>query len=125
MGTAELYRVVEAINGVADSLAVDTSELGREGELLLFVVPSEPSPAGELDGRIRAALRHELSPRHVPDRIITVPALPHTLNGKKVEVPIRRILLGAEPSDVVSLDALADPEAFGGLLEEIDRAGLR
>ncbi len=125
MGTAELYRVVEAIAGVADSLAVDTSELGREGNLLLFVVASDQSSGGVPEERIRAALRSELSPRHVPDRIITVPALPHTLNGKKVEVPIRRILLGAEPSDVVSLDALADPEAFWGLLAEIDRAGLR
>jgi len=125
MGTAELYRVVEAIGGVADSLAVDTSELGREGELLLFVVPSTPSLSAELDEQIRAAVRRELSPRHVPDRIITVPALPHTLNGKKVEVPIRRILLGAAPAEVVSPDALSDPEALGDLLAEIDRAGLR
>jgi len=128
MGTAELYRVVDAIEGVADSLAVDTSELGRAGELLLFVVPEPPpghsAPEDELVARITAALRNELSPRHVPDRIIEVSALPHTLNGKKVEVPIRRILLGAAPSEVVSADALSDPAALAQLLDAIRRAGL-
>jgi acetoacetyl-CoA synthetase len=138
MGTAELYRVVEAVEGVTESLAVDTSELGREGELLLFVVatprgPSSEEDAGEavapspddLSARIKSALRQELSPRHVPDRIIEVPALPHTLNGKRIEVPIRRILLGASPTDAVAVDALADPEALQQLLDAIDRAGLR
>ena len=125
MGTAELYRIVEAIEGVADSLAVDTSELGRDGELLLFVVPAGSSPPDELAARIKAALRHGLSPRHVPDRIIEVASLPHTLNGKRIEVPIRRILLGATPSEVVSPDALSDPGSLDQLLLAIDRAGLR
>ena len=125
MGTAELYRIVEAVEGVADSLAVDTSELGRDGELLLFVVPTGSSPADELAARIKAALRHGLSPRHVPDRIIEVASLPHTLNGKRIEVPIRRILLGATPSEVVSPDALSDPPSLDQLLLAIDRAGLR
>ena len=125
MGTAELYRIVEAVEGVADSLAVDTSELGRDGELLLFVVPAGSSPADELAARIKTALRHGLSPRHVPDRIIEVASLPHTLNGKRIEVPIRRILLGAMPSEVVSPDALSDPGSLDQLLLAIDRAGLR
>ena len=125
MGTAELYRIVEAVEGVADSLAVDTSELGRDGELLLFVVPAGSSPADELAARIKTALRHGLSPRHVPDRIIEVASLPHTLNGKRIEVPIRRILLGATPSEVVSPDALSDPGSLDQLLLAIDRAGLR
>ena len=126
MGTAELYRVVEAVEGVAESLAVDTSELGRDGKLMLFVVPDRPSegPEDDLAARICAALRDQLSPRHVPDRIIEVRALPHTLNGKKLEVPIRRILLGAAPADVVSEDALSDPGALRALLEAIGGAGV-
>jgi acetoacetyl-CoA synthetase len=145
VGTAELYRVVEAVDGVAESLAIDTSELGRDGELLLFVVPATeiaplgtaaldtapieadanaPAPEDGLQARIAAAVRSELSPRHVPDRIIEVRALPHTLNGKKVEVPIRRILLGARPSEVVSADALSDPEALNVLLDALGREGL-
>jgi acetoacetyl-CoA synthetase len=57
-------------------------------------------------------LRTELSPRHVPDRFLTVDAIPHTLNGKKCEVPVKRILAGVDPHQAVSRDALADPESL-------------
>ncbi len=123
MGTAEFYRVVEALPEVSDALVVDTTELGRQGELILLVVPSQDwSPETEL--RIRRALREQLSPRHVPDRIVAVPALPRTLNGKKTEVPIRRILLGVPPDKALSIDALEDPGAFSGVLLALERAGL-
>jgi acetoacetyl-CoA synthetase len=127
MGTAEFYRVVEAAEEVADSLVVDTSELGREGELILFVVAAEQAGAlgpGELETLIKQRLRENVSPRHVPDRVIVVPALPHTLNGKKVEVPIRRILLGTPVEKAVSADSLADREALGGTLAALRGAGL-
>jgi len=123
MGTAEFYRVVEAIDGVADSLVIDTSELGRDGELLLLVVPAPGETAGSLEGRIRDELRRQLSPRHVPDRVIEVRALPRTLNGKKVEVPIRRVLLGASPESAVSRDALSDPAAMDDVLSALAKAG--
>lgn len=136
MGTSEFYRVVESLPEVADALVVDTSELGRHGELLLFVVPGAsgaaeargrgtPSLSSAAEGRIRKALRDQLSPRHVPDRIIAVKTLPRTINGKKVEVPVRRILLGAPPEKAVAPGALADPEALEGLLETISAAGLK
>ncbi len=118
IGTSELYRVVEAMPEVRESLAVDTGELGREGELILFVALA---PGVELDEALRRrmseALRTELSPRHVPDRILAVPAIPTTLNGKRLEVPIKRILLGARPEEVVSPAALSDPDALGPFLE--------
>ena len=123
MGTAEFYRVVEAIDGVEDSLVIDTSELGREGELLLLVVPRTGETAASLEGRIRDELRRQLSPRHVPDRVIGVRALPRTLNGKKVEVPVRRVLLGASPESAVSRDALSDPEAMDEVLEALRDVG--
>jgi acetoacetyl-CoA synthetase len=132
-GTAEFYRAVEGMEEVADALVVDTSELGRRGELVLFVVPSGGRGDGEeapplideaLDARIRAVVRDRLSPRHVPDRIIAVSSLPRTLNGKKVEVPVRRILGGAPVEKAVSADALADSAALDGLLEAISKAGL-
>jgi acetoacetyl-CoA synthetase len=134
MGTAEFYRVVEALPDVADALVVDTSELGRRGELVLFVVPArgpagEPGERGgltaEAEDRIRSSLREQLSPRHVPDRIIAVGRLPRTLNGKKVEVPVRRILLGAEPDQALSKDSLADPAALAEVLAAVAEAGLR
>ncbi len=124
IGTSELYRVVEALPGIRESLAVDTGELGREGELILFVATEEGVELDDaLRRRIADALRTELSPRHVPDRIVAVPAIPTTLNGKRLEVPVKRILLGARPEDVVSPDALADPGALRSFLEVAE--GLR
>jgi acetoacetyl-CoA synthetase len=124
MGTAELYRVVEAIDGVADSVVVDTTELGREGELILLVVPAAGEDRPALEQAIRTNLRERVSPRHVPDRILFCEGLPRTLNGKRVEVPIRRILLGAEPEATVSKDALADPAALDGVIGSLRDAGL-
>ncbi len=118
IGTSELYRVVEALPEVRESLAVDTGELGREGELILFVALAEGVELDEaLRRRISQALRTELSPRHVPDRILAVPSIPTTLNGKRLEVPIKRILLGARPEEVVSPGALADPGSLAPFLE--------
>lgn len=122
MGTAELYRVIDSVEGVADSLVVDTTELGREGELILFVVPSPGHDVASLDPVIRTELRRQVSPRHVPDRVLGVAALPRTLNGKKVEVPIRRIILGTPVEQAVSIDSLADPAALDALLDVL-RAG--
>ncbi len=113
MGTSEFYRVVERFPEVADSLVVDTGQLGREGKLILYLVPAGP---GSLDtdviDRIRAALRAELSPRHVPDEIHQVPGVPRTLSGKKLEVPVRKILLGTPVSQAADPAALANPEVL-------------
>jgi acetoacetyl-CoA synthetase len=114
IGTAEFYGIVEALPEVADSLVVHLEDAGGgPGELLLFVVPR--GGAAIDDGarrRIAMALREELSPRHVPDAILEVPAVPRTLSGKKLEVPVKRILLGASPEIAASKDALADPGAL-------------
>ncbi|MGH3257796.1 MAG: acetoacetate--CoA ligase [Streptosporangiaceae bacterium] len=118
MGTSEFYRVVEAFSEVADSLVVDTGRLGAEGRLILYVVPAEGGQLDdELAGRLRAALRAQLSPRHVPDEIHQVPGIPRTLSGKKLEVPVRKILLGMAPERAADPNALANPEVlkyFGG-----------
>jgi acetoacetyl-CoA synthetase len=113
IGSSELYRVVETIPGVLESLVVDTGELGREGELLLFVVLEDGATlTDDLRRTIEDEIRDRLSPRHVPDRIEQVPAIPKTLNGKRLEVPVKRLLLGASLEDVASPGALADPEAL-------------
>jgi acetoacetyl-CoA synthetase len=118
MGTSEFYRVVEAFPEVSDSLVVDTGRLAaageqREGQLILYVVPA---PGCELDddlaSRLRAALRAQLSPRHVPEEIHQVPGIPRTLSGKKLEVPVRRILLGMDPAQAVDRNALANPDVL-------------
>jgi acetoacetyl-CoA synthetase len=115
IGTAEFYGVVEGLPEVADSLVVHLEDTdGGPGELLLFVVTREGVALDdELAGRIRQALREDLSPRHVPDRISSVPAIPRTLSGKKLEVPVKRILQGAPPDAAASRDSLADPGALG------------
>ena len=114
IGTAELYGIVEALPEVADSLVVHLEDAGGgPGELLLFVVPR---PGVALDDglrrRITTELRNELSPRHVPDEVIGVPAIPRTLSGKKLEVPVKRILLGQPSDQAASRDALVDPRAL-------------
>ena len=113
IGTAEFYRVVETLPGVVESLVVDTGELGREGELLLFVVLEEDVTLDDtLRRSIEEALRMRLSPRHVPDAIVAVAGHPQTLNGKRLEVPVKRLLLGASLEEVASTGALGDPEAL-------------
>jgi acetoacetyl-CoA synthetase len=113
MGTSEFYRVVERLPEVADSLVVDTGKLGTEGRLILYVVPADGRALDEaLTGQIRSLLRAELSPRHVPDEIHQVPGIPRTLSGKKLEVPVRKILLGTPVADAADPDALANPEVL-------------
>ena len=113
MGTSEFYRVVEGFGEIGDSLVVDTGRLGAEGRLVLFVVPAAGSELDDdLKARIRAALRAQLSPRHAPDEIHQVPGIPRTLSGKKLEVPVRKILHGTEPEQAADPNALADPGAL-------------
>ena len=113
LGTAEIYQVVEALDQVADSLVVDLEYLGRPSELVLFVVPAA---GAELDDALRAEIaarvRADVSPRFVPDTIVAVPDVPRTLSGKKLEVPVRRLLLGHDPARVVNRDAMANPAVF-------------
>jgi len=113
MGTSEFYRVVERLPEVADSLVIDTGQLGQEGRLILYVAPADGHSLTEtLTAKIRSLLRAELSPRHVPDEIIEVPGIPRTLSGKKLEVPVRKILLGTPVADAADPDALANPEVL-------------
>jgi acetoacetyl-CoA synthetase len=115
IGTAEFYAVVEAIPEVADSVVV---HLEDTDELLLFVALRGDSALDEeLEARIRRELRAGLSPRHVPDRIVLVPAVPRTLSGKKLEVPVKRILSGTPPDEAASRGSLANPHALDAFAE--------
>jgi acetoacetyl-CoA synthetase len=117
MGTSEFYRIVETLPQVADSLVIDTGRLGQEGRLILYVVPAAGHELDdELAGQIRSALRSGLSPRHVPDEIHQVPGIPRTLSGKKLEVPVRKILLGTPVADAADPDALANPEVLASFV---------
>jgi acetoacetyl-CoA synthetase len=114
LGTAEFYRVVEELPEVVDSLVVHLEDpAGGNGELLLYV---QLRDGAELDDdlrrRIAGALRTALSPRHVPDGVVAVPAIPRNRTGKKLELPAKKILLGAPLDDVASRDVLAEPTSL-------------
>ena len=111
LGTADFYGVVEEFPEVVDSLVVHLEDPeGGPGELILYVVLAEGAePAPDLERRIAAEIRASLSPRHVPDAVRYVPAIPRSRTGKKLELPVKRILLGASPDDVASRDSLLDP----------------
>jgi acetoacetyl-CoA synthetase len=124
MGTAELYSVVEALPEVADSLVVHLEEPGGgPGRLVLFVTAAPGAAVDEgLRSRIATALRTQLSPRHVPDEIHSVAGVPRTLSGKKLEVPVKRILLGADPDTAASRGSLANPEVLDAYAPFVERA---
>ncbi|MEU6997127.1 acetoacetate--CoA ligase [Nonomuraea sp. NPDC046570] len=113
MGTSEFYRVVERFEEIADSLVIDTGRLGQEGRLLLYISMTDDAELNDdLVRRLRTALREELSPRHVPNEIIQVPGIPRTLSGKKLEVPVRKILLGTPVDQAANPDAMSNPEVL-------------
>ncbi|MDQ3325566.1 MAG: acetoacetate--CoA ligase [Actinomycetota bacterium] len=114
LGTAEFYSVVEAMPEVADSLVVHLEDAeGGAGRLMLFVVLADGIEAADaLRRRVGRELRTHLSPRHVPDEVHVVHALPRTLSGKKLEVPVKRILLGVPVDEAAARGALANPESL-------------
>jgi acetoacetyl-CoA synthetase len=113
MGTAEIYRVVEELPEVRDSLVVDLEYLGRKSYMPLFVVLAPGSVLdAALKARIAKAIRDKASARHVPDEVYEVAEIPRTLTGKKMEVPVRKLLLGLPPDKVASADAMANPASL-------------
>ena len=109
MGTAELYRAVEALTEVLDSLVVDLEYLGRESWMALFVVLREGLLLdAALQTRMRGVIREALSARHVPNDIVQISAVPRTLSGKKMELPVKKLLMGAAPEQVLNRDAMAN-----------------
>ncbi|MCB9450901.1 MAG: acetoacetate--CoA ligase [Anaerolineaceae bacterium] len=118
MGTSEIYRVVESFPEVLDSLIIDLELLGRESYLPLFVVLREGYTLDDdLKTRIKQKLRQDVSPRHVPDDIILIQEVPYTLSGKKIEVPIRKILLGQDVRTAANPGAMRNPGVLTFFIE--------
>lgn len=118
IGTAEIYRALESIDGIVDGLIVNVEYPDGSSYLPLFV---QCAPGVELDDElvstVKAHLRTEYTPRHVPDEVIAVPSIPMTLTGKKMEVPVRRILLGEDPSTAANVNAMRNPEILEWFVE--------
>jgi acetoacetyl-CoA synthetase len=124
MGTAEIYRVVLAVEEVVDALVVDIPRDGGDGWMPLFVVLREGVELDdELVARIRARVREDCSPRHVPNEIVAVREVPRTLSGKVLELPVKRILMGTPPERAASRDSLANPDALDFFVGFAQRAG--
>ncbi|WUH98335.1 acetoacetate--CoA ligase [Spirillospora sp. NBC_00431] len=119
LGTAEFYRVVEELDEVRDSLVVHLEDpAGGSGVLMLFVVTSAGVDFDEsLRRKVETRIRRTLSPRHVPDLIQTVPALPYNRTGKKLEVPVKRILRGASLDEVATPGSVLEPESLNAFVD--------
>jgi acetoacetyl-CoA synthetase len=118
LGSAEIYGVVEGLPTVRDSLVVGIEQPDGGYYMPMFVVASDAAASvDELADEIRKAIRADLSPRHVPDEIVLVPAVPRTLTGKKLEVPVKRILTGAEVHEVAAAGAFDPPDALDWFAE--------
>ncbi len=126
MGTSEIYRAASAVPQVLDALVVDIPVPGGEGELemVLFVV-LEPGVTldEQLTDLLKRRIREDCSPRHVPNEIRQIGEVPRTLSGKVLEVPVKRILMGAAPEKAASIDSLVNPRSldyFVELARELD-----
>jgi acetoacetyl-CoA synthetase len=117
-GTSEIYRAIDAVPGIIESMVVDLEFLGRDPLMVLFVKLSKDTelPA-ELERQLKGAIRQAVSPRHVPDVVVRVPDIPMTLTGKKMEVPIRKLLLGMHVDQVANRAAMANPESLDWYVE--------
>jgi acetoacetyl-CoA synthetase len=115
---------VLALDEVVDALVVELPRDGRSGFMPLFVVLRPGIELSEeLTESIRARIRDDCSPRHVPDIVRQIEAVPRTLSGKVLEVPVKRILMGQDPETSASRDALANPSALDYFVQ-LQRDGL-
>ncbi|OUS19424.1 acetoacetate--CoA ligase [Rhodobacterales bacterium 59_46_T64] len=113
LGSSEIYRAVEALPEIADSLVVDLEFLGRESFMPLFIVLANGVTMGpDIEAKIKAAVRENVSARFVPDEVVVMAEVPRTISGKKLEVPVKKLLLGGDPATVVNRDSMANPASF-------------
>ena len=118
IGTAEIYNVLEGIPEVDDAIVVNLDLPGGTFFMPMFVTLTDGHVLDEkVENAIRTKLRKEYTSRHVPDKIIQVPSIPTTLTGKKLEVPVRRILMGIPPDKAANTSAMADPTALDAFLD--------
>ena len=112
IGTSEIYRAVNKFEEIADSMIVFYEKEDQEHMPLFVQMREGISLSSELIGNIKKSIRETYTPRHVPDEIVAVPSIPYTISGKKMETPVKRILMGQNPEKVVNKDAMKNPEAI-------------
>jgi acetoacetyl-CoA synthetase len=118
IGTSEIYRAVNSVEEIADSLIICLEKDGGEFYMPLFVVLRPGiTLTDELRKKISTTIRNAYTPRHVPDEIIAIGEVPYTISGKKTETPVKKILMGQKVADVIKPDALKNPEALKYFVE--------
>ena len=118
LGSSEIYQAVEGLNEVMDSLVVDLEFLGRDSFMPLFVVLADGLTLDDaLKDKINHAIRNSVSARFLPNEIKQIVAVPRTLSGKKLEVPVKKLLLGGNPATVVNRDSMSNPDSFDVFVE--------
>jgi acetoacetyl-CoA synthetase len=118
MGSADIYEVVEKLPEVVESLVIGVERPDGGYWMPLFVHLADDAALDDaLVARIAAAIRSELTPRHVPDEVVAIPGIPHTRTGKRLEVPVKRLLLGADPATAVNLGTVDDPALIQWFVE--------
>ena len=125
MGTSEIYRAAGAVEEVVDALVVDIPHSEEELWMVLFVVLREGAVLDEeLKRKIARRIREDCSPRHVPNEVMQIAAVPRTLSGKALEVPVKRILMGTPVGEAASVESLANPQALDYFVELADKLKL-
>jgi acetoacetyl-CoA synthetase len=122
MGSADIYAAIEGMPEIAGSLVIGAELPGGGYYMPLFVVLATGADLSEeLRKQIRRAIREQVSPRHVPDDIVAAPAVPTTLTGKKLEVPIKRLIQGAPPDQALNAATVANPDVLGWYVDFVAR----
>jgi acetoacetyl-CoA synthetase len=112
MGTSEIYRAVQTVPEVVQSLVIDLQVQGKDYMPLFVVLREDAVLDADLKTRIKAAIRQALSPRHIPDEIFTIPDVPRTLSGKILEVPVKKILMGIPVEKAANPDSMSNPQSL-------------
>ncbi|TJY68962.1 acetoacetate--CoA ligase [Arthrobacter sp. CAU 1506] len=121
LGTAEFYAVLDGLPDVADSMVLHFEDGGGMGKLVLLVEAGEHADHDQLETSIRNTLRAELSPRHVPDYIVFVPSIPRNPTGKRLEIPLKRLIQGAVLGEVMDLGVVVRPEDIDDTVRRVNR----
>lgn len=117
IGTAEIYSIVNKVPGIKDSLIVNIEHENGEDFMPLFVMLNEGVKTNDIENRVKKNLKEDGSPRHIPDQIIAVDDIPYTLSGKKMEVPVKKVLMGMEAGQEMNKDAIRNPQAMEFFIE--------
>ncbi|MDQ6643996.1 MAG: acetoacetate--CoA ligase [Chloroflexota bacterium] len=122
MGSSEIYRIVEGLSEVLDSLIIGVELPGGNYYMPLFVVLKDGVELDDaLKAKIKGRLRSGISPHHVPDEVIAIPAVPRTLSGKKLEVPVKKLFMGVPVEKAISTDAMSNPQSIEYFVEFADK----